>query len=113
MCLLDAIITFAFSKFTSDADEVDRLPRVTVSLRCKGCGKRDDIVINDIIVEGVLPSTKNRLELVCIVVVEVDISGVNELSARLPTDSIILVSFEIATTEMYAVRSSLAPDRES
>jgi len=70
---LNAIITFAFGKFTSNADEIDRFSRVTMGLRCKGCGKWDDIVINDIIVKGVLPSTKNCLELVCVVVVEVDI----------------------------------------
>jgi len=83
-----------------------------VGLRCEGSRQRNDVLVENVVVEGVLSTTKNRLQLIRIVIVK-DVFGVKELRARLPTDSIIFVSLEIATTETCAVSSLFAPARDS
>jgi len=63
-----------------------------------------DIAITNSFEKGVVAPPKDCVELVRVLVIEMNISGVNALWALLPTDSISLVWLEISTTEIYDSR---------
>ncbi|ELZ50469.1 hypothetical protein C464_02675 [Halorubrum coriense DSM 10284] len=69
----NASVAFPFSQFTGNTDKVNRLPCVTMSLSRKCRRKRDHIIVEHIIMKSILTASKDRLELVCVVVVKVDV----------------------------------------